>query len=54
MLKVQELSIVYGNRVIVQDISFQLNQNNWKMLVGPNGSGKSSVEIGRASCRERV
>lgn len=43
MLKVQELSIVYGNRVIVQDISFQLNQNNWKMLVGPNGSGKSSV-----------
>lgn len=43
MLKVQELSIVYGNRVIVQDISFQLNKNDWKMLVGPNGSGKSSV-----------
>ena len=48
----------------LKNISLEINEKEFVVLVGGNGSGKStllniisgkvSAEIGRASCRERV
>lgn len=43
MLEVKNLSVSYGPYTIVDDLSFQVGEGQWLMIVGPNGAGKSTV-----------
>ena len=43
MLEVNNLTIRYGSCTVVDDLSFQVHEGNWLMIVGPNGAGKSTV-----------
>ena len=43
MLEVKNLSVSYGERRIVDDVSFTLEEGRWLMLIGPNGAGKSTI-----------
>ncbi|ADJ26022.1 ABC transporter related protein [Dehalogenimonas lykanthroporepellens BL-DC-9] len=42
-LGVEKLSIAYGNKEVVHDISFAIEGGEMVGLVGPNGSGKSTL-----------
>ena len=43
MLKVEHLSIGYGDRTLVRDISFELAPGECVLLAGPNGCGKTTL-----------
>ncbi len=43
MFEVKELTVQYGNLVIVEKLSFSLEEGQWLMIAGPNGAGKSTV-----------
>ena len=43
MLKVENLTVQYLERTVIDEISFSAAQNRWLMLVGPNGAGKSTI-----------
>ena len=43
MLNVQNLTVSYGTHTVVNDVSFQVGEGQWLMIVGPNGAGKSTV-----------
>lgn len=43
MLEVKNLTVRYGNLIIVDDVSFSVNEGQWLMIVGPNGAGKSTI-----------
>ncbi len=43
MLRVEGLSVKYGQRRIIHDMSFELNSGDWLMVAGPNGAGKSTL-----------
>ena len=43
MLKVDHLSIGYGDRTLVRDISFELAPGECVLLAGPNGCGKTTL-----------
>lgn len=43
MLNVQNLTVSYGTHTVVDDVSFQVGEGQWLMIVGPNGAGKSTV-----------
>ena len=43
MLKAENITVRYGARTVVQDLSFELKEGQWLMLVGPNGAGKSTL-----------
>lgn len=43
LLELQELAIFYGNKKIIDKVSFSLNQGERIAFVGKNGSGKSSL-----------
>ena len=43
MLKVQNMTVSYGPHTVVKDLSFQVDEGQWLMIVGPNGAGKSTV-----------
>jgi len=43
LLEVKNLSVRYGERTVVDDLSFSVNSGDWLMIVGPNGAGKTSV-----------
>ena len=43
MLKVDNLSIGYGERTLVRDISFELAPGECVLLAGPNGCGKTTL-----------
>ena len=43
MLKVENLSVSYGELTILQGVSFDLQPGEWLMIVGPNGAGKSTL-----------
>ena len=43
MLEVQNLTVRYGERTVVEDVSFSLEEGRWLMLIGPNGAGKSTI-----------
>ena len=49
MISLPGISIGYGNRTLVKDISFTLAPGEMVLLCGPNGSGKTSLlrEIAR-------
>ena len=43
MLTAEHVTVRYGAKVAVDDLSFRLEAGQWLMLVGPNGAGKSSL-----------
>lgn len=43
MLEVQNLSVRYGDRQILDRLSFSLCAGQWLMIAGPNGAGKSTI-----------
>lgn len=43
MIEVQNLTVEYGTRRIVDDVSFKVSNGQWLMLAGPNGAGKSTI-----------
>ena len=43
LLETKHLTVRYGEKVIVDDVSFSLNEGDWLMIVGPNGAGKSTI-----------
>ena len=43
MLKVENLTVAYGNLTILNGVSFDLAPGDWLMIVGPNGAGKSTL-----------
>ena len=42
-LRVENLSIGYGDRALVRDISFELAPGECVLLAGPNGTGKTTL-----------
>ena len=43
MLDIKELTVQYGDLVIVDDVNFSVGSGDWLMIVGPNGAGKSTI-----------
>ncbi len=43
MLKVENLTVTYGDLTILDGVSFDLAPGEWLMIVGPNGAGKSTL-----------
>ena len=43
IIKLEKISLSYGNRKILDNMSFSLNQNQILGLLGPNGAGKSTI-----------
>jgi len=43
IIKLEKISLSYGTRKILDNISFSLNQNQILGLLGPNGAGKSTI-----------
>lgn len=42
-LKVENLSVSLGGRVILRDIALDVNRGQLKVLIGPSGAGKSTL-----------
>ncbi len=43
MIKVADLTLAYGDRVILKDLNFRVAPGEFVGLLGPNGSGKSTL-----------
>jgi iron complex transport system ATP-binding protein len=43
MLRVENLTVAYGERVILENLSFRVESGEFVGLLGPNGSGKSTL-----------
>jgi len=43
MLEIKNISIQYGSKYAVKDVSIKLNRGDWLVLLGANGAGKSSI-----------
>lgn len=43
MLTAEHITVRYGSRAVVSDLSFRLEAGQWLMLAGPNGAGKSTL-----------
>lgn len=43
LLRLQQVSVLYGNTEAVQDVSGDFYQGEMTAVIGPNGSGKSSL-----------
>lgn len=43
MLKIEGLSVSYGTRRVLHDISLEVNSGEVVALIGPNGAGKSTL-----------
>ena len=43
MIKAENLSLTYGNKLGISDISFQIDSGEIVSFVGPNGSGKTTL-----------
>ena len=58
IIHVENLTTYYGERRILHNINLSIQPRETIVLLGSSGTGKSTmlrhVQIGRASCRERV
>lgn len=43
MFEIQNLTVEFGGKKIVDDVSFQVPDGQWLMIAGPNGAGKSTI-----------
>ncbi len=43
LLDVKNLAVRFGEKTIVDDVGFSLEEGQWLMIVGPNGAGKSTI-----------
>lgn len=43
MLDIKGVSVEYGKKRILDNISFDLKERRWLMIAGPNGAGKSTI-----------
>lgn len=43
MLEIKNLNVKYGERTVINDMSFSVEEGHWLMITGPNGSGKSTL-----------
>ncbi len=43
MIRVEELSLGYEERLVLRDLNFQVNPGEFVGILGPNGSGKSTL-----------
>ena len=43
MLRVEHVSVRYGDKAAVDDVSFRVEPGQWWILAGPNGAGKTSL-----------
>jgi branched-chain amino acid transport system ATP-binding protein len=43
MLRIEELSVGYGDVYVLENISFQAHQGKMTCILGPNGSGKTTL-----------
>ena len=43
LLKLEQISVAYGDNTIVRDISFSLNEGDIGCLLGPSGCGKTTL-----------
>lgn len=48
MIRAENLTLAYGDRVILADLNFQVAPGEFVGLLGPNGSGKSTLLAGLA------
>ena len=43
MLKAEHLTVRYGEKTALKDLSMQVREGEWWTIVGPNGAGKSTL-----------
>ena len=43
IIRLEKISLSFGNRKILDNISFSINEGQILGLLGPNGVGKSSI-----------
>ena len=43
MLQGKSITVHFGSRAVVNNLSFTLEEGQWLMLAGPNGAGKSTL-----------
>ena len=44
-IEFENVSIAYGNRLILDNINFKVNQNTIHGMLGPNGAGKAQYQF---------
>ncbi|MDP2756555.1 MAG: heme ABC transporter ATP-binding protein [Desulfurivibrionaceae bacterium] len=49
VISVTGLTLYYGKRQVLQDISMQVHRGEFYLIIGPNGSGKTSLLKGLAN-----
>ena len=57
MLKAELLTVRYGEKTVLQDLSLEIREGEWWVIVGPNGAGKSTLTgaLGRTvPCEGRI
>ena len=43
MLKAEHLTVRYGEKTVLEDLSMEVREGEWWVVVGPNGAGKTTL-----------
>ena len=43
IIRFENISISYGNRTVLDNVNFRINEKTIHGLLGPNGAGKSTI-----------